>query len=278
MSAESEPQHHDAMSEHASPAGRAADALVPEPSTPSQPTPDIQDTTVRRAALRPDRGSGWRATAPRAGQASRPRAVWDAPAPTAPLDTTAQPRGDGAPRIAGLGLVVGDRGTAFVTISALAWLALVGLPMTLSLAFGQAGSGLPLVGVVVWLVLLRGARWLSPPARADRLLLSGRYALALATCDAALSVRGDGAWQGIRRLVWLNRRTSALLGMGRYDEALRASLTAVEMSADPETIATCALVLLRLNRFEDAVTAARLASGATIGARCAPMRRWPRAC
>jgi tetratricopeptide (TPR) repeat protein len=147
--------------------------------------------------------------------------------------------------------------------AALSWLGLVGLPLSLSLAFDQPLNGLPLLGVVVWLVFLRLARWLSPPARADHLLLTGRYAEALALCDASLAVSGDGAWVGLRRLIWLNRRSSALLGLGRYDEALLAALRAVELSPDPETIATCALALLRLNRYEDAVAAARLVNGAT---------------
>lgn len=160
-------------------------------------------------------------------------------------------------------LIASDQGAVFAMVAALVWLGLVALPLTLSLIFGQPLNGLPLMGVVVWLVFLRVARWISPPARADHLLRRGRYDEALAACDASLSVTGEGAWVGLRRLIWLNRRTSALLGLGRYDEALVAALAAMEHSPDPETLAASALALLRLNRYEDAITAARLVSGAT---------------
>ena len=148
-------------------------------------------------------------------------------------------------------------------MATLVWLGLVALPLALSLALDQQANGLPLLGVVAWLVFLRVARWLSPPARADRLLRRGRYAQALALCEASLAVAGEGAWVGPRKLIWLNRRTSALLGLGRYDEALLAALSAMKQSPDPETIATCALALLRLNRYEDAIAAGRLASEAS---------------
>lgn len=160
-------------------------------------------------------------------------------------------------------LVVSDRGATFAMITALTWLGLVALPLALSLLFRQSLNGLPLLGVAAWLGFLRLARWLSPPARADHLLQTGRYTQALMLCDASLAVNGEGAWVGLRRLIWLNRRTTALLGLGRYDEALLAALRAVERSPDSETIATCALALLRLNRYEDAITAARLVSDAT---------------
>jgi HPt (histidine-containing phosphotransfer) domain-containing protein len=116
----------------------------------------------------------------------------------------------------------------------------------------------PLVGVLVWFVLLRVARWLSPAARADGLLRRGRAAEALAVADHALAVKGSAAWIGTRRLVWLNRRTNALLDLGRTDKALQAALEAVELSPDPETLANLALILLRLNRYDVATRTARL--------------------
>jgi tetratricopeptide (TPR) repeat protein len=180
------------------------------------------------------------------------------------MDTMAAPAGAGGWRaILRAPLVVSDRGMVFAVVAAAAWLALVAFPLTLSLAFAQPLNGLPLVGVIVWLAFLRVARWISPPARADRLLRQGRYNEALASCDASLAVTGEGAWVGVRRLIWLNRRVAALLGLGRYDEALRAALAPMEQSADPETIANVALALLRLNRYEDAIIAARLVSGVT---------------
>ncbi len=188
------------------------------------------------------------------------------PEPAAPHDASppAQEKPAGSQsRLLSAPLVVSDRGASFSTVVTLAWLGLVALPLMLSMALGQSANGLPLLGVVAWLIFLRVARWLSPPARADQVLSRGRYTEALAMCDASLAVTGGGAWTGQRRLIWLNRRTAALLALGRYDEALRAALRAMEQSPNPETIATCALALLRLNRYEDAVAAARLVSGAT---------------
>ncbi|HET9110120.1 MAG TPA: hypothetical protein VFN78_04770, partial [Ktedonobacterales bacterium] len=126
-------------------------------------------------------------------------------------------------------------------------------------------NGAPLVGVVLWLIFLRVARWLSPAARADALARRGQYAEALAMCDQSLAVTGTGAWVGRRRLVWLNRRVTALLGLGRYDEALTAAITAMETSPDPETIGYVSVALLRLNRYEIAIEAARMASQLTHG-------------
>ncbi len=154
--------------------------------------------------------------------------------------------------------LVGDRGHLFAVALAASWLLLVTLPLALSISVGQPAQGLPLVGVLVWFVLLRVARWLSPAARADGLLRRGRAAEALAVADHALAVKGPTAWIGTRRLVWLNRRTNALLQLGRTDEALHAALEAVELSPDPETLANLALALLRLNRYDEATRAARL--------------------
>jgi tetratricopeptide (TPR) repeat protein len=144
-----------------------------------------------------------------------------------------------------------------------AWIVIVALPLLVSLAAGNPAGGLPLAGVVLWFVLLRVARLLSPPARADALLKRGRPGEALALCEEALAVSGSGAWVGPRRLVWLNRRPRALLALGREDEALAAALEALEVSADPETVGNCALALLRLNRYDEAAEAARLALSLT---------------
>jgi hypothetical protein len=159
--------------------------------------------------------------------------------------------------------LVGDRSQLFAVALVASWLLLVTLPLVLSIAVGQPAQGLPLVGVLVWFILLRVARWLSPAARADGLLRRGRAAEALAVAEHALAVKGRFAWMGTRRLVWLNRRTNALLDLGRTDEALQAALDAVELSPDPETLANLALVLLRLNRYDEAARAARLVIGLT---------------
>lgn len=139
------------------------------------------------------------------------------------------------------------------------WLLAVALPLVVSLLLGQPGGGIPLAGVVLWFVLLRAARWLSPPVRADAFMRRGKYAEALALCDQALAARDEGAWTGGRRLIWLNRRTSALIGAGRAGEALVTALEALEVSADPETLGNCAMALVRLNRYDEAIAAARLA-------------------
>jgi tetratricopeptide (TPR) repeat protein len=110
---------------------------------------------------------------------------------------------------------------------------------------------------------VRLGRWRSPAGRADALMHRDLYADALALCDRALAVEGPGAWIGARRLVWLNRRTSVLLAMGRADEAARTALEALDLSADPETLGNCSLALLRLNLYDDTLSAARLALSLT---------------
>lgn len=160
-------------------------------------------------------------------------------------------------------LVVTDGSSLFITVAALAWAGLVLAPLLISIALDDPLNGAPLIGVVVWLVFLRVARWLSPATRADALARQGRYAEALAMCDESLGVTGSGAWVGRRRLVWLNRRVTALLGLGRYDEALAASIMAMEASPDPQTIANCSVALLRMNRYPLAVETARLVSQLT---------------
>ena len=167
-----------------------------------------------------------------------------------------------APRVR---LGVTDSSGLFTMVAALSWAGLVAAPLLISAALDAPMSGAPLLGVVLWLGLLRVARWLSPPARADALALHGRYAEALAVCDQSLAVTGAGAWIGRRRLLWLNRRVAALLGLGRYDEALAAALDALDVSPDPETFANCALTLLRLNRYDLAVEMAREAGALTHG-------------
>lgn len=150
------------------------------------------------------------------------------------------------------------------TVAILAsWVALVGLPLLLSLALDLAAAGAPLIGVALWFGAVRLGRALSPAARADRLIQRGRYAGALALCDSALAVCGHGRWAGTRRLAWLNRRTLVLLCAGHRDRALGAALDALAASADPETLGNCAMALLRLNRYDEAAAAAKLALSVT---------------
>jgi tetratricopeptide (TPR) repeat protein len=160
---------------------------------------------------------------------------------------------------------VTDGSSLFTRVAALSWVGLALAPILISIALDSPLSGAPLLGVALWLALLRVARWLSPAARADTLAQRGRYDEALAMCDQSLAVTGTGAWVGRRRLVWLNRRVTALLGLGRYDEALAAAIVAMEASPDPQTIANCSVALLRLDRYELAIEAARLASQLTSG-------------
>lgn len=143
------------------------------------------------------------------------------------------------------------------------WIALVGLPLLVSLALGAPATGIPLVGVALWFGAVRLARAFSPAARADRLIQRGRSAGALALCDAALAVSGRGRWMGVRRLSWLNRRTLVLLSAGQFDRALGGALDALAASADPETLGNCAMALLRLNRYDEAAAAAKLALSLT---------------
>ncbi len=151
----------------------------------------------------------------------------------------------------------GDQSNLFVSALAVSWLVFIGVPITISIATGNAALGLPLVGVVLWFALLRVARWLSPPSRADARLRRGDYAGALKRCDRALAVKGRTRWEGPRRLIWLNCRITALLALGRPAEALATALEAIQISADPETLANCAASLLYLNRYEEAATVAR---------------------
>lgn len=144
-----------------------------------------------------------------------------------------------------------------------AWVVFAALPLVLSILIGRPARGLPLLGVAVYFALLRVARWLSPASRCDQLLRRGDYAEAQALCDTELVVQGSTAWRGNRRVAWLNRRTSALLGVGRLSEALVAALEALEARPDPETLANCAQCLLWLNRYDEAAGAARLALSLT---------------
>lgn len=162
-------------------------------------------------------------------------------------------------------LVVTDSSGLFTIVAWLSWALLALAPLLASIALDAPLNGAPLLGVVLWLGFLRLARWLSPAARADDLAQRGRNAEALTMCDRSLAVTGSGAWVGRRRLVWLNRRVTALLALGRYDEALTAALEALDTSPDPETLANCALALLRLNRYDLAIETARLVSLLTHG-------------
>ncbi len=153
--------------------------------------------------------------------------------------------------------MLGDRSRIFTVGLFAAWLALVAAPILVSVALNQSMAGLPLLGVAIWFILLRVARQVSPAAYTDTLMRRGKYAQALARCDRALALTGRSAWTGSRRLVWLNRRTAALLELGRTDEALQAALDAVAESPDAETLGNCALALLRLNRLDEASQVAR---------------------
>ncbi len=158
---------------------------------------------------------------------------------------------------------VGDRSRTFTAALAGFWLLAVALPLGGSLLLARAFGGWPLAGVLVWFGLLRFARWLSPAARADRLTHKGKYLDALDLCDRALGVSGNVAWTGPRRLVWLNRRTTLLLSVGRTADALTSALEALALHPDPETLGNCAFVLVRLNRYNEGIGAARLAFSVT---------------
>lgn len=159
--------------------------------------------------------------------------------------------------------LVSDQSNLFTRGLAVAWIVAVALPLLASIQAEHPWRGVPLLGVVLWFGLLRVARWLSPASRADALMARGKYQEALALCGQALDVAGEHAWVGTRRLVWLNRRTNALLGLGRASDALVSALEAMAFSADPETVGNCAMTLLRLNRYEEAAGAARLALSLT---------------
>ncbi|MGZ3602108.1 MAG: hypothetical protein ACXWQ5_21090 [Ktedonobacterales bacterium] len=159
--------------------------------------------------------------------------------------------------------LVSDQSNLFTRGLAVAWVVAVALPLFASVQAEHPWRGVPLLGVVLWFGLLRAARGLSPAARTDGLMARGKYDQALALCDQALAVSGEHAWVGTRRLVWLNRRTNAFLGLGRASDALVSALEAMAFSADPETVGNCAMALLRLNRYEEATGAARLALSLT---------------
>jgi tetratricopeptide (TPR) repeat protein len=160
-------------------------------------------------------------------------------------------------------LPVGDRSVGFVTATVVSWVVLVALPLLLSVAFNRSEHGIPLFTAVAWVALLRVARWFSPPRRCDALLERGHYQEALALCERELSVPGERAWRGNRRLAWLNRTTNALLGLGRLGEASVAAIEALKERHDPETLGNLAFCLLYLNRYEEAANAARQALAVT---------------
>lgn len=159
--------------------------------------------------------------------------------------------------------LVSDRSRLFTVVILGSWLALIAVPFILSIVFNNALGGAPLLGVLLWFVLLRSARLLSPATRADQRLRNGQPEKALEICDRALAVQGAAAWTETRRLVWLNRRTVALLALGKPDAALQAALDALDVSHDPETLGALALALLRLNRFDEAGRAAKIAVDVT---------------
>lgn len=157
------------------------------------------------------------------------------------------------------GRPVGDQSQLFSFALAAGWCLLVALPLVVSVLLDNRFHGLPLAAVAIWFIVLRIARWVSPPARCDRLLARGRFAAAAALCERELALKGSEAWRGFRRLAWLNRLTAALLGTGRLSEALVSALEALAERPDPETLANCAQALLMLNRYDEAAGAARLA-------------------
>lgn len=158
---------------------------------------------------------------------------------------------------------LGDRSELFTFVLPASWVLCVAVPLVGSILLARPALGLPLLAAAMWFGLLRLARWLSPPARCERLLARGHYQAATELCRRELNVRGPTAWQGNRRLAWLNRLTAALLGMGEIGEASVAALEALAERPDPETLANCAQSLLWLNRYNEAVTAARLALSLT---------------
>src|SRR5689334_3605285 len=101
--------------------------------------------------------------------------------------------------------VTGDLSRLFTAILTFSWLFLVALPIAVSVLIGRPGKGLPLLGVIVWFIVLRVGRFLSPAGRADALMRRGRAASVLALADRALAVKGSAAWLGERRLGWLHR-------------------------------------------------------------------------
>lgn len=153
---------------------------------------------------------------------------------------------------------IADRSRLFSVLLVASWALLVAVPIGLSIYTNQPVQGAPLLGVLLWFIFLRVARWISPASRSDALMRRGRAEEALALCDRALAVQGRSAWAGTRRLVWLNRRTNALLALGRTSDALEAALQAVGRSPDPETLANLSLALLRLDRYDEAARAARM--------------------
>lgn len=155
--------------------------------------------------------------------------------------------------------VSGDYSRIFTISLAISWFLVVALPILISVRTLQPQSGLPLLGVVFWFVGLRLARRISPAVRTDSDMRRGDYAAAVARCQRQLAVEGANAWTGTRRLVWLNRCTTALWMLGRPDEALNTALEAITISSDPETLGNCAATFLALNRYAEAASAARLA-------------------
>lgn len=155
--------------------------------------------------------------------------------------------------------MTGDRSRIFTVGLAISWFLVVALPIIISVRLSQPVDGLPLLGVMVWYGGLRLARLLSPAVRADADMRRGDYEAAAERCQRALAIEGTSAWRGTRRLVWLNRYTTALWMLGRPDEALHAALEAITISSDPETLGNCAAALLALNRYAEASGAARLA-------------------
>lgn len=153
----------------------------------------------------------------------------------------------------------GDRNQLFTLALGTSWVVCVGLPLVISIWLRRPFGGVPLFGVLIWFLLLRLARRISPTAHCDRLIARGDYTQAEAICERELALEGPSAWRGNRRIAWLNRRSNALLGTGRLSEALTSAMEALSTRPDAETLAIGAQCLLWLNRYEEAGQLARLA-------------------
>ena len=111
--------------------------------------------------------------------------------------------------------LVGDQRKVFVIALVASWLLLIGVPITFSILSDQPNEGLPLVGVILWFILLRVARWLSPPVRMDARMRRGRYAAAIKLADRALALDGFTALSASRRASMEGHLCAGSLAMAR---------------------------------------------------------------
>ncbi|WP_017326642.1 tetratricopeptide repeat protein [Synechococcus sp. PCC 7336] len=88
----------------------------------------------------------------------------------------------------------------------------------------------------------------------------GEYEMALAACQQSL--QGDGDWGGAGLVAVWNQQTRALVGQGKFDEALGANERARGLTPNhPAVWSNQAAILWRLNRHEEAIAAANTAIG-----------------